>query len=537
MSLFLTILVFILIFSLLVLIHELGHFWAAKRAGIRVEEFGFGLPPRVYGKRFGETLYSINFFPFGGFVRLYGEDAHTAAALKDKRSFAGKPLRQRILVVIAGVLMNFLLAILLLTFGFSFGIQSLLIGPDDVFQAIDSGNLQIQSGLVVKDVEGGSDAQKVGFQKGDTIVSLNHDAAFDSSLFQKLMRSDSEKFFTAGVLRGKSFFDFKIEPSGRDFGLQFYEHFVLPRLVFSRLQVDSPFAHAGVQPNDVLLKVNGRNIFSLDEYHRSTQGQKHFSITVSRNLSEMTFDVFSTDIGSILVSEVASDSPAQKAGLIQNDLVVQVERQDVPSAQEATRLIMENREKPVQFLVDRNGQLLTFYVQPNEDGKIGVVLSPLLRGSLQNDFYSTGLLTSVTFVKNVQYPFPQSFLHAFKETYRLGISTVVMFGNLVGQLVTDFSVPEGVSGPVGIAQMTGVFVHEGFFSLVRFTALLSLSLAVMNLLPFPGLDGGRLLFLVIESVRGRRLSAHIEQLIHTIGFVLLMVMIFVVTWKDVMRLF
>ena len=115
-----TALVFLLILSLLVLIHEAGHFFVAKKLGLKVEEFGFGLPPRLWGKKKGETIYSINWLPIGGFVKLYGEDeagAGRIATLKgeekpaskadEKRAFYNRPIWQRTAVVIAGVVMNF----------------------------------------------------------------------------------------------------------------------------------------------------------------------------------------------------------------------------------------------------------------------------------------------------------------------------------------------------------------------------------------------------------------------------------------------
>ena len=125
---------------------------------------------------------------------------------------------------------------------------------------------------------------------------------------------------------------------------------------------------------------------------------------------------------------------------------------------------------------------------------------------------------------------------AFTETYRLAGATLSMFGSLVTQLFTSLSIPDGVSGPVGIAQMTGVFVSEGFLSILRFMALLSLSLGVLNLLPFPGLDGGRLLFILIEGILGHPVNRKIEQVIHGLGAVFLVFLIVLVTYKDIAKL-
>src|SRR5579883_1661169 len=124
----LTILVFIIILSILVLIHEAGHFFTAKKFGVKVEEFGFGFPPRLYGKKIGETIYSINALPIGGFVRLYGEDdagsgkigtVKDYTKLKDKdmqRAFFVRPVWQRASIVLAGVIMNFVLALVLISY-------------------------------------------------------------------------------------------------------------------------------------------------------------------------------------------------------------------------------------------------------------------------------------------------------------------------------------------------------------------------------------------------------------------------------------
>ena len=107
-----TLLIFILILSLLVLIHEFGHFITAKKSGVRVEEFGLGLPPRIWGKQLGETLYSLNWLPFGGFVKLTGED-DDGNGLNDEKSFSSKKPSRRALILTAGVLMNFILGIFL----------------------------------------------------------------------------------------------------------------------------------------------------------------------------------------------------------------------------------------------------------------------------------------------------------------------------------------------------------------------------------------------------------------------------------------
>ena len=126
MDLILSGIAFLIIFSVIVLIHEFGHFYAARKSGIKVEEFGIGLPPRIWGKKIKGVIYSVNWIPFGGFVKLFGEDYSDPKLLKSKDSFVAKPLRNRMAVVLAGVFMNLVLAIGLLFIGFTFGIQPLI---------------------------------------------------------------------------------------------------------------------------------------------------------------------------------------------------------------------------------------------------------------------------------------------------------------------------------------------------------------------------------------------------------------------------
>jgi regulator of sigma E protease len=536
MNILITLIAFVVVFSLLILIHELGHFWAAKRAGIRVEEFGFGLPPRAFGKKIGETIYSVNWLPFGGFVRLYGEDSHDPGALKSRHSFAGKSLRQRITVVVAGVVMNFILAILLLTAGFSLGIQPLLVGPSDVAAALDHGQMQIQSGVVVKEVVKDSLAQKIGFQAGDIVVQLQNKSVFDDS-FLKLFQQPPKDGLTVRVRRDKTFFDLRVMPHEGSLGLFFYDHFFLSRMTLNKLTPDGELARAGLQVGDVILKINGRHIYSVSGYQEALSSGKKLQFTVLRNFREMQFDVVFANRHGAVIRDVVSGGPADGVGLKKDDRIVQVDHVDVVSPEDAVAKIHAHGAGDLSILVERGGQLMNFSLKLNQDKLVGVYLAPLIYDLAGADIYENVFPTSVLKIDNVRYSLGESFVQSFRESYRLMKATLVMFVDVIRDVFTSFTVPVGVSGPVGIAQMTGVYVQEGFLSVIRFMALLSLSLAVMNLLPFPGLDGGRLLFLIIEGIRGKRVRQNVEQVIHLVGFVFLIVLILLVTYKDFVRVF
>lgn len=167
-----TIIIFIFTLLILVLVHEFGHFAVAKKFKVLVEEFGFGLPPRIFGKKIGETIVSLNVLPIGGFVRLFGEDETNLAILKDKRSFASKPVLQRIAVVVAGVVMNFILAVVLfwiVLFGKGFQETIPLFSP---YQFIGTDQVN-QTVVLVGNISKKSPAEKVGIVEGDRITKIN----------------------------------------------------------------------------------------------------------------------------------------------------------------------------------------------------------------------------------------------------------------------------------------------------------------------------------------------------------------------------
>ncbi len=169
-----SIIIFVFSLFILVIIHELGHFLVAKKFGIKVEEFGFGIPPRVFGKKFGETLYSLNALPLGGFVRLQGEDE--GGKIKDKRDFRAKPVLQRILVVIAGVVMNLVLAWVI--FYVSIFNQNFKI----IFPTLDQS-------VYIGFLEKGYPAEKSGINLGDKIVKVNGTEIKDGSVETKIEKT------------------------------------------------------------------------------------------------------------------------------------------------------------------------------------------------------------------------------------------------------------------------------------------------------------------------------------------------------------
>jgi regulator of sigma E protease len=351
-----TLLLFIIVLSLLVFVHELGHFLVAKKTGMKVEEFGFGFPPRLFGVKRGDTIYSINWIPLGGFVRIKGESGDHKG---DPDSFASKKVWQRFSVLIAGVAMNFVLAAMLFSIGFMMGL------PQVIDERLPASARVSDSELTIMTVVEGSPAAKVGIQQGDVIATI-----------------DGQVFTSAD---------------------------------------DARVYIAKESSDGIILQVKGQN------------GQEK----TYKLASELLKEVNVTGVG------------------------------------------------------------------------IG--------------FIQTGL---------VSYPFFQAIVQGVGATAAFTAEVFKAFAGMIASLATGHGIGVDLSGPVGIAVITGQVAALGLVYLLQFTALLSINLAVINALPFPALDGGRILFLLIEKLRGKAVNEKMEITAHNLGFMLLMVLVVLVTYKD-----
>jgi len=370
---FVSILIFLLVLSILVIVHEFGHFIAAKRAGIPVLEFAIGLPftPKLWGKRVGETTYSIYPLLFGGFVKLLGENGEEEADYvspargdgqgdKHLRSqqFVNKSKKIRFVVVVAGVIMNFILAIVAFAIVYSFsGIPR------------DTGKLK------VIDVTAGSPAQIAGIIVGDTITKVGKDSLASAEDFTNKI----------SAAKGKS---------------------------------------------------------TVFEVQRMIDGQ--------------------------------------------------------PSTIKAT---LTPRANP-----------------PQGEGPIGITYTTM----------------EVYYPPIWQRPF-YGIYYGFKDAVFWGQTIVLGLWGIVTDLFKG-QVPQGVSGPVGIFAVTTEAARNGILTLINFVGILSVNLAILNVLPFPALDGGRLLFIGIEAVTGRKVSPKIEGVVHSIGMVILLALLLTITIGDIRRL-
>lgn len=359
---FITIVTFIIVLAVLVLVHEFGHFYAARKAGVKVEEFGFGFPPRIFGVKRGDTLYSFNLLPLGGFVKLYGENEADLGT----ESFGGKSLGKRAWIVSAGVIANMLLAFVIFT------IVAALGAP--------------------------------------TARTETNGAILES-----------------------------------------------PEVRVTFVSEESPAALAGMTVGDNILRL--------------TAGSEEIQIT---------------------------------------------------SIDEVRSFVSAHLEERVEILIERGSAQETFSVVPRrdaspEEGAIGF-------GMIELGFERT--------------PWYLAPIEGARRSFEL-VGVIFVF---LWELITSLILGKGselagsVSGPVGIATIVGDSLRFGFVYLLEIMGLLSINLAVLNILPIPALDGGRLAFFIVEKIRGKELSANIPRIAHSIGFMLLLLLLVFVTYQDIAKL-
>src|SRR3989338_4779527 len=429
MNILITVVVFLIIFSVLILIHECGHFFAAKRAGVKVEEFGFGLPPRLFGIKRGETLYSLNWIPFGGFVRMLGEDSTTKESKCSKRSFENQSLRAQAFIVCAGVLMNLLLAFVLLTIGFTVGIEPLISTEEDFLNEIRNGTVNVEPA-----------------------------------------------------------------PTGNA------EAFYLARLVYHE---DASSVFSGLLlDGDALIQVGDKEVLSEEDLAPVFKGQDAVQLTVYRETMGEFVLSFDLPDSHPLITYIEEDSPAALAGFRLGDQILAINCSDVRLAEQVT-IMSQKLEGVLLYSILRGEEELSFSVEPRaEDRRVGIAIADLLPYYGNLSLYTNYVPHTLVNIETVSYGLSAP-LVALEEMGRLGKTTAVMFVSVLKEFLTGGEVPDGVSGPVGIAQMTFVTVQAGFAATLRFVALLSLSLGVINILPIPALDRGKFFFFSVQALTGR----------------------------------
>jgi len=222
----------------------------------------------------------------------------------------------------------------------------------------------------------------------------------------------------------------------------------------------------------------------------------------------------------IQIVDVMPNSPASQADFKIGDILIDIDNQT-----------FENYPQVQTFVNEHNGQNLVYTIKRGQD-----LIDKEVTPTTIKETGKGGIGIGIAQVGLVRYPWYLAIVEGFKSTFLLLWAIIIGFFSLLARVFSGQSVSAEVAGPVGIATLTGQMVAMGWVYVMQFTAMLSLNLAVINILPIPALDGGRLLFLVIEKIKGKPVKQEIEAMIHNIFFILLLLLILLITFKDVSRL-
>ena len=309
---------------------------------------------------------------------MLGEDSSDTKMAKSKRSFSAQPMRARVLVIVAGVAMNFLLAWLLLWAGFSIGMQPLL-GPDDVLPAVNEGQIVLDQGVKVKAVEEGSLAAQAGFKAEDLIYSISGDKINDANLAS--VAKDPAKIF--GIIREGKAAILKIpavdvaKDVSFKLGLNFYDYGNFPRVRIFEVKPNMVAFHAGLRSEDVILSVNGEQVFDITQYETLIRGVPKLVYTVFRDGLVQTVTVDRNQARQVIISGIIPDSPAEKAGLKDEDIILTIGGKAMTDSQEVVSYVKDHQAEDLSYVIKRGGQQFFHQIQPQE-GRVGIFLSAMI---------------------------------------------------------------------------------------------------------------------------------------------------------------
>jgi regulator of sigma E protease len=429
----------IFVFGLLVLIHELGHFFAAKWMGVRVERFSIGFPPRLFGRKIGETDYCVSAIPLGGYVKLAGMideslDSNTSGA---DYEFNSKPVGKRIVIITAGVVMNFLLAVFVLA------ILNFFTG-EKIIPSTEIGGVG-ESGI----------AKKVGFKVGDTIKTINgiNINSWNEILKEFLRNLNNDIVFS--IQRGDEQLDltYKKEWFGEK-NAEVLDIFWMPEAKVGNVVPNMPAAQIGLKRGDEITEIDGNKI---------------------SNWSDLTSNIRKHPGKSIEIRWLRERS--------------------------------EYAAKIIPASVDEKDSL----GNSTAVGKIGIEL----------------------YYEKVPVGFGKSIVNGVTGT--INLITLNVRG-LWWVISGTKSANELIGGPIMIAKLAGDAAAAGWEELWTLIAALSAILAFFNILPIPALDGGHLMFLLIEAIMHKPISIKTKLLIQQVGMAILLTLIVFILYIDLRRL-
>lgn len=534
-----TIFLAIIPLGFIIFIHELGHFYAAKRCGITVNTFSLGFGPKLIGIQRGETEYRISLLPFGGYVQMEGENPTEQTGAEGE--FASASVGNRAFVVAAGPAVNLIFGILVYWLVFATGINSdsaRLIG------GLTGQTLGTKEPIQIGGMAAEGAGAKGGLIPGDTILAVNGDPITHWAVFHTRILTSADKELEILVERDGVHQTIYVTPEAvpsvrGDIGI--IKVSAKDKTVVRDIADGSLAAQAGVQVGDLIESINGEPIHNFpyfgygvwhpsadwsDEkrqalYQRINENEQSVMLGIRRGDEVRTIEM---PVHWRVIASVQENSIAQKAGIQNGDVLATLNGEPVDNTTLYSQLnTMTNA--PVALNLIRDGNLIEI---------------PLTRESLAADPDAPpfGLAWQTT-LSGMQFtaktpPLPKydlfSSLGKGVEATWLTFTTV---GRTLQQLIGGEVSPKHLAGPIGIANATSrMFERVGFSSVLFFIGFISINLCIVNLLPIPIADGGQLLFFTVEKIRGKPMPRKAQEIVQQVSIVLLIALFLYITWFD-----
>ena len=525
----------------LIFIHELGHFYAAKRCGIKVNTFSLGFGPKLIGFQRDETDYRISLLPFGGYVQMEGESPTEQTGAPGE--FASAPLGSRALVVAAGPAVNLLFGVLIYWLVFATGINTdsaRLIGGLTDLPLSEKETIQI--GWINDDGPGA----RGGLMPGDTIISVNGDPVSHWMMFQTWVITSANKPLELLVERNDERKILSVKPNAEpsirgDIGV--IQVSSRTETIVSHVEAGSPAAQAGIQVGDHIESINGEKLHNVPYfgygvwhasedwrnekyqglYQRINGNQEALILGIRRGDEIRTLEL---PVRWHVKASVQEDSIAQNAGIQDGDVLVALNGTLIDNATLYSEL-KKMAGGPIEVDVVRDGSLKK------------VILAAETQSSETDTESAPFGLAWQTSLSGMEFdaktaPLPDyNFFTSFEKGVEATWLTFTAVGKILERLVGGDVSPKQLTGPVGIANITSrMFDRVGLGSFLFFIGFISINLCIVNLLPIPIADGGQLLFFAVEKIRGRPMPRRAQELVQQVCIVLLIALFLYITWFD-----
>jgi regulator of sigma E protease len=533
---------FIILFGAVVFIHELGHFTVAKLSGVFVERFALGFGPALLKKKWGETEYAICAFPLGGYVKMRGEEIEEGVeATNDPRSFALKSPRIRIAIAMMGPTSNLILPVVLFTGLFVAGMPTLTSRIGYVAPA--------------------SPADQAGLKPGDKVTSINGTQVTKWTDLEETIRKFPNRVANLTIDRQGKTETLSVTPKAEVDSDIFGKEVsvgkigVSPNSYKAAVGITNPngaAAHARLKTGDVVTHVNGKSVHYFWEFAEAfTASNAPRTLKIERRSGPVEKETVETkevvlptplksladagiENGELYVREVKPDSVAAEKGIHSGDRLVAVNGVALDSWTSFQTKIRQNSGEKITLTLQREGKAIHVELVPKDISDINsVTRQKETRKQLGVVSVAVpGDLDQMT--ERYLNPFT-ALAHGFATTVEMTALTIKGLGKLV---TGELALKKSLGGPISIFYLAGgSYETGGWTAFIRMMALLSITLGVINLLPIPVLDGGHILFFVIEAIKGSPVSLKVRELAHQAGFVFIIGLMLLTFYVDIERYF